>query len=135
MTRERFIEMLEAYGADPARWPDAERDDAQAWAAEHPDAVETALLVEAKLDALLGPAEAVPSDLLQRRLLQRAPRPAVSFDWHMPVAAAAALVIGVMAGFAGGAVVSDPITETEAIYADAFGGLGEDWVDWLGEEA
>ncbi|TPW02052.1 MAG: hypothetical protein FD124_3528, partial [Alphaproteobacteria bacterium] len=33
MNRERMTAILEAYGAAPARWPEAERAAAQAWAA------------------------------------------------------------------------------------------------------
>ena len=50
------------------------------------------------------------------------------------VAAAAALVLGVMLGFSSGALIT-PADEVETYYADAFTGLDNDWVDWLGGDA
>ena len=35
MTPERFHQIVEAYGADPRRWPSAERAAGQAWAQRH----------------------------------------------------------------------------------------------------
>ena len=92
------------------------------------------MLAEARLDALLGPAEAEVPELLERRILRSVPAPAAALHWQMPVAAAAALLVGVFIGFASGAMtVTQPAAET--LYADAFGGLDEDWAAWLGEDA
>ena len=38
MNAERFASLLDAYGAEPRRWPDAERDAAQAFARADPRA-------------------------------------------------------------------------------------------------
>ncbi|SDM04549.1 hypothetical protein [Maricaulis salignorans] len=133
MTDERFRQILSAYGANPQRWPSAERAQAEAFAARHPSQLAAALAAEAELDALLGKAERQPGELLQRRILRSLPEPAV-WNWRAPVAAAAALVIGVMLGFSSGALIT-PADEVETYYADAFTGLDEDWADWLGGDA
>jgi len=133
MTNERFFQILEAYGADPARWPDAERDAAQAWADAHPDAVAGALKAESALDALLGEAEAKPSELLERRIMKRFSAPAAAPRWQIPAAAAAALLVGAFIGFASGALTVTETPET-TLYADAYAGLDEDWIAWLGDD-
>jgi len=137
MTQERFIEIIEAYGADPARWPEAERADALAHAEAHPEQADPVLAEAAALDALLELVEVQPSDLLQRRILKAFPAPparTVRPQWQIPVAAAAALLVGAFIGFASGAmtVTATPVEDT--VYADAFNGLDQDWVDWLGGE-
>ena len=137
MTEERFFQIIETYGSDPARWPAAERDAARAFAAAYPDKAAPALRMEARLDALLGLAKTgtdVP-ELLERRILRSLPAPAVAQPrWQVPAAVAAMLLAGVFLGFASGAMtVTDTVSDT--VYADAFNGLDEDWVDWLGEDA
>lgn len=133
MNRERMQDILEAYGADPARWPVAEREAAQTYLLDHPDVLAEAHALEAELDALLDMADPEPSELLQHRILKTLPKPVAVWGWRAPVAAAAALVIGVFAGFAGG-YIAPPADQAEAIYAEAFSGFDEDWTDWLGEE-
>lgn len=133
MSPERMQDILEAYGADPARWPAAERDAAQAFLLDHPEVLADAHTLEAELDALLDMPDPEPSELLQHRILKTLPKPALVWGWRAPVAAAAALVIGVFAGFAGG-YVAPQTNDAEAIYAEAFSGFDEDWTDWLGEE-
>jgi hypothetical protein len=59
MTPERFRAIVQAYGADAHRWPDAERGAAQAWAAAH--AVECAALL-ADADELDGWLAAIADD-------------------------------------------------------------------------
>jgi len=133
MTNERFLQILNAYGANPQRWPSAERAQAEAFAARHGDEWAVALAAEAELDALLGSGEGRPGELLQRRIVRSLPQTEV-WNWRAPLAAAAALVIGVMLGFSSGALIT-PADEVETYYADAFTGLDEDWVDWLGGDA
>lgn len=135
MTEERFFQILEAYGADPARWPAAERDQAQGFAQTRPELVAVATGEEMMLDDLLDRLDEPTPDttLLERRLLARLPRPAMP-DWMAPSAVAAALLLGVCLGFASGAVTV-PDDELDAIYADAFTGYEQDWVDWLGDDA
>ncbi len=106
MTIERLTEIVDAYGADPLRWPAAERIAAQAFAAR--DARAAAVVAQAQLlDGLLDavPAQA-PSAALTARVL--ASRPKVSrlralwndlFPgtplWRPAAGLAAALVLGV----------------------------------------
>lgn len=57
---ERLFEVLEAYGADPARWPEAERDGLLRLVASGDAAVETALKAARELDSVLA-AASVPA--------------------------------------------------------------------------
>lgn len=132
MTEDRVIAILNAYGADPARWPQDERAGVQAFLDLHPELMAEVAL-EAELDALLAMPDPQPSELLQHRILRAMPAPVQQWGWKAPIAAAIALVVGVTVGFAGG-YVSPAQQDVESIYADAYESLGEDWVDWLGEE-
>ncbi|OLF72261.1 hypothetical protein AWH62_10510 [Maricaulis sp. W15] len=136
MTEERFFRILEVYGADPARWPDDERVAAQAFAANHrADVVEATsdeMVLDELLDRLVEPVIEAP--LLERRLLAQLPVPTGLPAWMAPSAIAAALLVGVFAGFASGALTGTG-ADTDMIYADAFTGYEQDWVDWLGEDA
>ena len=78
MTLDRFAALLEAYGADPARWPDAERAAARALL-ERSSEARMRRDAAAALDALLDrAATAQPSSALAERILARAPaRPKV----------------------------------------------------------
>ena len=91
LTSERFRAIIDAYGAEPRRWPEAERAAAQAFAERHSQAV-AAWLDEARgLDAMLDLlAEPVPADVVEdlhyramaRFTLPQAPRPrAVPVIW------------------------------------------------------
>lgn len=53
MTPERFNALIDAYGGDPAHWPEAERDAALAYAKTTP-AARVALDEAVRLDALIG---------------------------------------------------------------------------------
>ncbi len=59
MTERRFNSLVAAHGADPGRWPAADRDEGRSWAARHPEA-QRALAAEARLDALLDLAAPPP---------------------------------------------------------------------------
>ncbi|MGK0267234.1 MAG: hypothetical protein ACI82N_001487 [Maricaulis sp.] len=134
MTEERFHQILSAYGANPARWPAAERVQAQAFAAANRARLASALALEAGLDDLLGPAGRQPGELLERRILRSLEQLPVR-AWRAPaLAAAAALILGVMLGFSSGALMA-PADDVETYYADALTGLDQDWVDWLGVDA
>ncbi|MDZ4380509.1 MAG: hypothetical protein U0942_04130 [Parvibaculum sp.] len=74
MTLERLREIVEAYGASPARWPQAERLAAEGLTSSSREA--QALVADAaRFDALLdmAPAEA-PSAALTERLMAARPR-------------------------------------------------------------
>jgi hypothetical protein len=109
MDRTRFEHLLEAYGANFARWPEAERTVGEAYAHDH--AVEVApLLAEARvLDAALdaGRESASHSSSLAARILAAAPkttpRRRASFapaGWAL----AACAVLGVILGYSAGAL-------------------------------
>lgn len=135
MTQERFMQILECYGADPQRWPARERANAMAFADQNPELAEAAIALEAELDEMLGSGEIAPSEMLEQKILRELPVPtaAMVWGWRAPVAAAAALMIGVALGFAGGAATT-PLDDAEALYADAFSGFDDDYVDWLESE-
>lgn len=106
MSRSRFEAILDAYGADPRRWPDSERAAAQAFA--RTDARGPALLAAAAdLDALIRlPAPAPASDALREAIVGAAKaRPRRAPLWWagaglgaaLAGAAAGALTMGVLA--------------------------------------
>ena len=138
MTHERFMQILECYGADPQRWPASERANAMAFAEQNSERVDVAISLEAELDSMLGGSEIAPSDLLRQKILRQLPTPTPAptrvWGWRAPAAAAAAVMIAVALGFAGGAATT-PMDDAEALYADAFSGFDEDYVDWLESEA
>jgi GAF domain-containing protein len=78
MTPERFRALLQAYGTDPARWPDDERSAARALAAQDSVELRQSLAEEARLDAWLDAhVVATPGDALVRRIVAAAaPAPA-----------------------------------------------------------
>jgi len=115
MTPDRFATLLDAYGADPARWPPGERDAALAHAAATPAAA--ALLDAARrLDALIDrlPADAPAPDLARLAALAaataqepadnvvalrpRATRPRPAATWARAAALAAAGICGLIVG-------------------------------------
>ena len=69
MTSERFQELLAAYGADPRRWPEREREGARAFLAA--DSERERLLFEARqTDAVLDAFTAAPvSHALRDRVI------------------------------------------------------------------
>lgn len=73
MTAERFLALVEAYGADARRWPEAERAAAKAFAAARPEVAQAALAAADDLDALLHASRALqPSMALRDRVLASA---------------------------------------------------------------
>ena len=101
----RFEQIIDAYGADPRRWPDAERQGAGALLAASEEArriVAGAAALDALLDSAAGP---VPSEVLAARVLRAAPKGSSligrvgwvsSAGWA--AAAAAGLVVGLSLG-------------------------------------
>ncbi|WP_323117768.1 hypothetical protein [Burkholderia alba] len=141
MTPERFREIVDAYGAEPQRWPAPERADAQAWAHDHRREADALLRDAAGVDAWLASDPAVePDAALVRRIVASAPvrpaRPPVrsrAFGW--PGAALAGL--GIAGGLAGAFALSFFLVAGAARPAhDApdssymttgFGGSSADW--------
>lgn len=141
MTLERFKVLVEAYGANPARWPAEERDVAEAFANATPEA--QALLAEARaLDHVLDAAATAPvSRDLETRVLDsfNAPKPRRALlpewmPWPQAAALAASLVLGM---FAGGALPALIGVGDAHVSADpsimAFGDLGDDDIDDAGD--
>lgn len=130
MTTERFLSLVEAYGADARRWPEGERAAMQAFVLDHPVEAERALVSERALDALLDEAAPVAaSDLLHARILAAVPRPGSGQVWRGAAAAAAALIVGVAGGYSAAAVSPTEPVEAE-LFAGAFDGLDPDWSLW-----
>lgn len=121
MDRERFAELLDAYGADFRRWPAETRAAAAAYAAQNAEAA--ALIAEArKLDAVLdaGREQAPPSAELADRILAFAPRVVrPAFDRRAMLALAACAVFGVVIGYGGGLLAPAPL-EDDAYFSMAF---------------
>lgn len=114
MTEDRILELIDAYGADPMRWPAEERAEAQSLMAATDDPRLRVALAEARtLDDLLALAS-VPdiSHETQERLRIDAAAPVSPIarlqrllDWPGPIwqpagALAAALVLGIWVGVA-----------------------------------
>lgn len=57
MTFARFQAIVEAYGAEPRRWPEAERDAAAAFVRHDPEAAEACLIEARAMDAMLDLAQ------------------------------------------------------------------------------
>jgi len=102
MKIERLAEIVEAYGGDPLRWPEAERLAAQGLAARDPRAA--AMVAEAEaLDALFDAAPSLaPDAALTARVLACGPRPSLWRElfpgipvWRPALGFALALAVGV----------------------------------------
>lgn len=137
---ERLEEIVDAWGASPSRWPEAERGAAEALLAASSEArrlVDEAARLDVLLDA--APVEA-PSAALMARLMAARPRPVadapsraagsrargrwrslIEAVWPYGSAAvpagtlAAAIMLGVMVG---GTADLSPLTETETVVAE-----------------
>lgn len=119
MDERRFRDILDAYGAEPRRWPERERAAALAFLRDHPQA-EQWRTEAAALDAALDEAPpARPSDLLARRVLATAPRTAAPAPRFAGAALAAALAVGVLLGF-GGVRAGEEGAEVDALLTAAF---------------
>lgn len=122
MDLARFRAMLEAYGANPERWPHDERPAAEVFAAQHASMIAPMLAEAVALDAALSetPRLQTPSyDLLAKRVLKRRPLPE-SLDRRALMALAACAIFGVLVGF-GGALLA-PAGDFDFSIAEAFGG-------------
>lgn len=114
MTPDRLQELADAYGADPARWPEPLRAEAEATLARQPDApvwLADAQALDALLDAYPAP---VASPALARRISLGAPD--LTPLWRRARAwwTGLGLVGAAAAGLAAGAVVVLTVTPTPA---------------------
>jgi hypothetical protein len=101
MTLLRFGELVEAYGAELARWPDVERRRAEQLLEREPAAA-LQLAEAARLDDLLDAYEAAPvTPALRARVLEapvRAARSQRRFGFGLAWAAAFSCLIGIASG-------------------------------------
>lgn len=80
MNSDRFLEILDAYGATPTRWPERERE-AMLALLEQDDSVQQAYEEAASFDALLDRAHSpMPSPELMADILMAAQAP-LSLQW------------------------------------------------------
>lgn len=108
MTLERLRDILDAYGADPAHWPESERAAMQTLIATSPGA-QTALAQAAALDALLAHDRPVMPTLNPIKIAarvaatRRVPRGswAVRRMWPNVAGLAAAAIVGFVVGWTG----------------------------------
>lgn len=106
MTPERFRIIVEAYGTDARRWPDAERAAASEWAGGHRVEADALLAESARLDAWLdSDIVAAPDAALVRRIVasapvRRAPRRRAGWWWSGAAFAGVGLVGGLAGAFA-----------------------------------
>jgi anti-sigma factor RsiW len=117
MTPERFASLVEAWGADSARWPAEERAAAEAFSAAYPDRAETALAAARELDGLLGRSRAPsPSSRLRRRVEAQAPK--TRRAWlgersrgrpRVPLLLGASWTAAACAGVAAGVLLTGPL--------------------------
>lgn len=142
MTPERFQQIVEAYGADPRRWPREERETAQAWAARHRPQADALLADAASIDTWLAADKVdAPGAALQQRIFAGAPgrRPAALPKRRLWWSGAAVAGIGLLGGVAGALavsffVVSGSVQDLhDSSYltsmTSSFGGTSADWSD------
>ena len=144
MNTDRLKEIIDAYGANHARWPDAERDAALALLATSAD-LQAYRDAARTLDAFLDEASVAPASVdLETAILATAPSPqtqqASVSGWRRwisrPAFAAAGAISCMLVGAASGYALT--VSELEAERAEAFlaFGYGETYADddWLGDE-
>lgn len=127
MDAQRFQTLVDAYGAEPRRWPARERAEAEVFArtAGGQAVLEAERALDDELDAWAAPA---PSHALRSRVLAAAPQPRSSMSfagrWTPLWAPGAGLVAAGLAGVLFGAVLSGPAntagdTSAESLWAEA----------------
>jgi hypothetical protein len=138
MTPERFRTLAEAYGADPARWPAAERDAALALVARRDPDTMSVLADAAMLDRMLAAhTVAAPDPALVRRVVASAParrNPGRRRDaWYSGIGLAGVGLAGVAAGMLAMSLLATRVTTptaSELSYSTtAFGSAPSDWSD------
>lgn len=131
ITEGRVREIIEAYGGDARRWPEAERAAVEAYLAQNAEDVADALAEAQALDAMLAAyPEPAPSAALRAAILAKAPASASGksgawLGWlggarpALGVAMAVMLSFGVATGYRlGGIAVREDAGE--ALWAAAF---------------
>jgi len=138
MDETRFKALAEAYGGDLARWPEAERDAAEGFLADHPGQAAPILSEASVLDQLLAsPGDLQVSPALEEAVLASAPiAEPVASPQPAPRWAGIAAAITLMAGAGAGWIAApgaDPYADL--VSADAFGTLeSADGLDAITQE-
>lgn len=146
ITIERVFELIEAFGAHPAAWPEDERDVAAAMIEAQPAVFASALADAQALDRMLMDAPMIaPSTNLTARILQdapAAPRPRIVAQLKSVIfpqgtrwpagATLASLAMGLIGGYAYASTGSIYDEAGEAYYS-AFSYDAE--VAWVSEDA
>ncbi|WP_233805556.1 hypothetical protein [Paraburkholderia sp. HP33-1] len=135
MTPERFHQIVAAYGADSRRWPEREREAAQAWARAHRVEADAVLSDAAGLDAWLGADQfEPPSRALQSRIIAGAPLRRPAARRRLWWSGAAVVGVGLLGGVAGAFAVSffvltenAPLVHEFSYLTSSFGGTTADW--------
>lgn len=72
LNKARMRELIQSYGADTRRWPEAERQSGQAWLTSHPKVVQKLLADAQNLDQMLDMMHQPASDtsMLKARILK-----------------------------------------------------------------
>jgi hypothetical protein len=116
VTPERFEELAQAFGADIARWPQAQQSAARRYAAREPAAV-SVLQAAARLDGLLDAApRVVLGASMRERIVRAAPTPARR-AWRWVTGAGVGAVLA--AACAGGVAVGMFVIPTEVVTSAA----------------
>ncbi len=117
LSAERLAALAAAYGADPARWPEAERDAARRLGDRLGKDIQPDMAAAARLDRLLdaAPIPPQPTAALAGRILSEAPRPrgarlrlVFGAMWRPVTGLAVAAMLGVLVG----AVAPAPVVDT-----------------------
>lgn len=131
MTPERFEAIVEAYGADQRRWPQAEREAARVFVEAH-GAVAGPILARADAldDLLFASPRPTPSAALEARVLAAAPKGRVR-PWRDRLTLmfgagwAAAACAGVAAGVMLTAHVTADVQADAVLYQASLGGVDD----------
>ncbi|CAN7409755.1 hypothetical protein LJR225_002613 [Phenylobacterium sp. LjRoot225] len=119
MTRERFLALAQAYGAEIAAWPVELREDAALLAAAEPAFAQAVLARESQLDAALDALpRATASAALYERIVASAPAPRPRWRWRLWLAPAglSAALAGVAAA---GLLVGVQLSGTSSVSPEA----------------
>lgn len=138
MDAQRFEDMVEAFGANPDRWPVSERAQALAFERANPEQALEIRNRAAALDSVLETARvAAPSDALAARILAAGVAETRFAPRWAQIAAVLALSVGLGLGW-GGASLEGTGNGYSAAYAAAFSGLTDDGyddlADWIQDE-
>ena len=132
MTSERFQQLLAAYGADPRRWPEREREGARAFLAA--DSERERLLFEARqTDAVLDAFTVAPvSHALRDRVIALATQAGLKSQsirpfrgWAPRVCLAAACAAGVVVGLGATMQYRHVVEADAALYQASLSGLDD----------